>query len=108
MKVAPENFSSLVFADIQQIVDQENDRAEEFVGQMADSARRRVIDKSPEHATPYPITVYGTRIKDSAGTADYVDERGNKLDCFMVISAPEDEGYDTFDATVPVPKAPTA
>lgn len=56
----------------------------------------------------YPITVYGTRIKDSAGTADYVDERGNKLDCFMVISAPEDEGYDTFDATVPVPKAPTA
>ena len=53
MKVAPENFSSLVFADIQQIVEQERARAEEFVGQLADSARRRVIDKSPEHATPY-------------------------------------------------------
>jgi|GEM_PF-1477552 len=53
MKTTPENFSSVVFADIQQIVDEESGRAEAFVGQMADSARRRVIDKSPEHAVPY-------------------------------------------------------
>lgn len=56
----------------------------------------------------YPLTVYGTRVKAAAGDDDYVDENGNKLDCYMVICAPGEEGYATFGDTVPVPKAPTA
>ena len=55
----------------------------------------------------YPITVYGDTIKDSTGSADYVDERGFKHRCFRLVSYPGDEGYDDFGTTVPAPKMPT-
>ena len=56
----------------------------------------------------YPITVYGETVKASTGDADYVDENGNRLTCFMIICAPGETGYDTFDKSVPVPKAAAA
>lgn len=54
----------------------------------------------------YPFTVYGDRLKASAGTADYVDANGNRLDCYRIMSFPGDTGYDTFAASVPTPTMP--
>jgi len=56
----------------------------------------------------YPLTVLGTLLQDSAGTADYVDENGNTIKCFRITSYPEDSGYDTFGDAVPVAKLPSA
>ncbi len=59
-------------------------------------------------AYEYPITVYGDPLKTSTGDADYVDENGNRLTCFMIISKPGDAGYAAFGNTVPTPKAKAA
>lgn len=52
----------------------------------------------------YPIRVYGEKLMDNAGTAEYLDERGvGKLAC--IYSAwPEDADYATFGSAVPTPK----
>lgn len=54
----------------------------------------------------YPFTVYGDRLKANSGSADYVDDNGNKLNCYRIMSFPDDDGYAAFGATVPVPKMP--
>lgn len=54
----------------------------------------------------YPFTVYGDRLLDSDGKTDYVDDNGNKLTCYRIISLPGDTGYDSFESAVPTPKLP--
>ena len=52
----------------------------------------------------YSLTVLGTDLMDSAGTATYYDENGNSIKVYRITSFPGDEGYDTFEDAVPVPK----
>jgi hypothetical protein len=51
-----------------------------------------------------PLTVMGDTVKNAAGTADYVDEKGNGLIGTRLVSKPTDTGYATFGDTVPVLK----
>ena len=51
-----------------------------------------------------PLTVMGDAVKNAAGTADYVDEKGNVLIGTRLVSIPTDTGYATFGETVPVLK----
>ena len=62
-----------------------------------------------ESNVEYSITIKGVTLKDSTGTADYVDSKtGQVLKCFTYSKVPTDEGYATFGDSVPVPKMPTA
>ena len=56
----------------------------------------------------YPFRAYGDPVKAATGDADYLDANGMGRVAMMYISRPGDTGYDTFGATVPVPKAPAA
>lgn len=59
-----------------------------------------------ESTYEYPIIIKGTRLKDSAGTANYVDPTsGSEVQCYTYSKVPTDTGYDTFLDSVPVPKA---
>ena len=52
----------------------------------------------------YPLRAYGDRVKDSAGTKDYLDERGLTRVAAMKVCRPEDKSYADFGEAVPVPK----
>ena len=56
----------------------------------------------------YPLTALGTNLKAADGLTDYVDDKGNTVKVFRIVSAPEDTGYATFGDTVPTPKVPAA
>lgn len=56
----------------------------------------------------YPMRVYGDPLMDGEGSAAYVDERGVGRTAFMYTCRPGDTGYETFGASVPVPKLATA
>ena len=52
----------------------------------------------------YAITVKGTNLKATGGTADYVDsETGKTVKVFKLSSIPTDSGYTSFGDSVPVP-----
>ena len=51
-----------------------------------------------------PLTILGDTLKDTAGTADYVDANGNTFKVTKMTAKPADTGYATFGATVPTPK----
>jgi len=53
----------------------------------------------------YPLTIMGVLLKDTAGTADFVDANGNTVRVWSVTSEPTDTGYATFESAVPVPSA---
>lgn len=56
----------------------------------------------------YPIRVYGDKLMDSAGTSEYLNERGLGMLACIYSAWPEDTGYDAFGDTVPVPKVAAA
>ncbi|WMJ23456.1 hypothetical protein RBG61_01960 [Paludicola sp. MB14-C6] len=56
----------------------------------------------------YPITVYGDKIMDAAGTAVYKDAYGNELTATRIISVPSDKTYTDFEKTVPTVKMASA
>lgn len=56
-----------------------------------------------ENTASYGITVKGTFLKATGGTADYVDANGNTIKVYKVTSIPSDTGYATFLDSVPVP-----
>ena len=53
----------------------------------------------------YPFRAYGDDLMDQEGTTKYLDDKGLGRKAFMYMSRPGDTGYDTFGASVPVPKA---
>lgn len=53
----------------------------------------------------YPFRAYGDDLMDHEGTTKYLDDKGLGRKAFMYMSRPGDTGYDTFGASVPVPKA---
>lgn len=55
----------------------------------------------------YPITVYGDKVMDAEGTAEYIDASGMRHVCYEILCYPEDDGYSEFEKTVPVPKVKT-
>lgn len=64
---------------------------------------------TPTGATyEYPISVYGLNVKDSAGTADAVDDNGFVICAYKVHSYPGDEDYATFGDAVPEPQLPAS
>jgi len=54
----------------------------------------------------YPLTVFGTNLRNSGDTADYTDANGNTIKVFEISAMPNDTGYATFGASVPTPKVP--
>ena len=62
-------------------------------------------DTTNEATASYPITVKGVNLKNTEGTADYVDANGNTRKVFKVSSLPTDTGYSTFLDSVPTPTA---
>lgn len=52
----------------------------------------------------YSLTILGTNLKDKMGTADYYDKNGNSVKVYRMTSFPGDEGYETFEESVPTPK----
>lgn len=61
-------------------------------------------DDINESNVEYPITIKGTNIKSSDGTTDYVNPTtGDVMKCYTYSKVPTDDGYDTFEKTVPVP-----
>ena len=61
-------------------------------------------DTTNEATASYGLTVKGVNLKDSEGSADFVDENGNTMKVFKVSCLPTDEGYETFLDSVPTPK----
>lgn len=61
-------------------------------------------DTTNEATASYGLTVKGVNLKDSEGSADFVDENGNTMKVFKVSCLPTDEGYETFLDSVPIPK----
>lgn len=53
----------------------------------------------------YSMSVLGTNLQNAEGTSDYYDENGNAIKVYRITSFPGDTGYDTFENSVPVPKA---
>lgn len=64
-------------------------------------------DTTNESSASYGITVKGINLKNSAGTADYVDSNGNTIKVFKVSALPTDTGYATFLDSVPTPTVST-
>ena len=60
-------------------------------------------DTTNQNAASYGLTVKGVNLKNTAGTADYVDANGNTKKVFKVRSLPSDTGYSTFLDSVPTP-----
>ena len=58
-----------------------------------------------EATCSYPLTIKGVNLKDSTGSADFVDANGNTLKVYKISSVPTDTGYATFLDSVPEPKA---
>jgi len=59
-----------------------------------------------ESTVDYPITIKGVKLKAADGVTDYVDENGLTKYVWSYSKMPTDDGYDTFLASVPVPKMP--
>ena len=57
------------------------------------------------NAYEYPLTVLGQNLEANLTTDDYVDDKGNTVKVFRMISVPGDTNYATFGASVPLPKA---
>lgn len=65
-------------------------------------------DDITESTYDYNYTGYGVNLKDSEGTADYVDENGNTVRIYTATALPEDDNYATFLDSVPSPKVKSA
>ena len=55
----------------------------------------------------HSLKVRGTKLQVTAGTSDYTDENGQTYLVWYLASKPDDDDYETFGATVPVPKYPS-
>lgn len=63
-------------------------------------------DDINESNVEYSITIKGTLLKDSTGESDYKDQKtGQLVKCWTYSKVPGDAGYETFENSVPVPKA---
>lgn len=54
------------------------------------------------------LNIKGELMKDSTGSSNYKDANGNEVYAWQETSIPGDTGYETFGATITVPKAPGA
>lgn len=67
---------------------------------------KQVEDDPTINKYEYKMHSAGSPLKNSAGSADYTDANGVGRFVTRITSLPEDTGYATFEATVPVPKIP--
>lgn len=65
----------------------------------------QTTDNINESTFEYDLTIRGDILKDSQGTSDYKDANGMTYRVYQLTKVPTDDGYDTFENTVPVPKA---
>lgn len=70
----------------------------------ANETYQQTQDDPTVNTYDYPLTVMGINLKKSTGTEDFVDANGNTVKVTRLTSYPEDVGFATFGATVPVPK----
>jgi hypothetical protein len=74
------------------------------------SAPNATYDQTTDNVNPttveYAITVKGTYLKTSDGSANYVDSTtGQEVKVFKLSAIPTDSNYATFENSVPVPTA---
>ena len=62
-------------------------------------------DDITHSAADYPYTAYGVNLQAAAGDTVYVNENGQTVKVFTYSKKPDDDGYETFLDSVPVPKA---
>jgi len=53
----------------------------------------------------YPLKVLGEVLKDSTGTYEYIDDKGNRIYVTRLTAYPDSPGYETFGDAVPELKA---
>ena len=70
----------------------------------ANETYQQTQDDPTVNTYDYPLTVMGVNLKNTAGTADYVDANGNTYRVTRLTAYPESTGYATFGASVPTPK----
>lgn len=56
----------------------------------------------------YSLTIKGSPLMDSTGSAQYKDENGNAVYVWQETSVPGDAGYENFGKTITTPKAPSS
>ena len=56
----------------------------------------------------YPLTIKGIKMKNSDGSTDYKDDKGNIVYAWQETCLPGDAGYDTFGEAITAPKAPAS
>ena len=56
----------------------------------------------------YPLTIKGIKMKDSSGTNDYKDDKGNVVYVWQETCLPSDSDYENFGKTITAPKAPAS
>lgn len=56
----------------------------------------------------YPLTIKGVPVLNSAGTATYVDDKGNAVYAWQETCIETDSGYDTFGNACVAPKVPAS
>lgn len=71
----------------------------------ADGNIQQNTDSPNINGIEYPITISGTRLKKADGFTDARDTKtGNYIYVLKMTSFPNDDGYDTFEYAVPIPK----
>ena len=65
----------------------------------------QVTDNPNMSPVEYPLTVFGTNLRNNGDTADYTDANGNTRRVTRISVIPTDTGYATFGDTVPTPTA---
>ena len=68
----------------------------------------QTTDDINNNNTDYALTIKGVPLLNSAGTAPYVDAKGNTIYAWQETAIDTDTGYDTFGDACVDPKVPTA
>jgi hypothetical protein len=63
----------------------------------------QVTDNPNMSPVEYPLTVFGTNLRNNLDTADYTDTNGNTKRVTRISVIPTDTNYATFGDTVPTP-----
>lgn len=63
----------------------------------------QVTDNPNMSPVEYPLTVFGTNLRNNLDTADYTDTNGNTKRVTRISVIPTDTNYATFGNTVPTP-----
>ena len=64
-------------------------------------------DDITQSTADYSYTAYGVNLQAATGETAYIDENGQTVKVFTYSKKPEDDGYETFLDSVPVPKSAT-